>query len=273
MNTKSILIDTHCHLDRYDQQGSLEKVMERARHAGVERMIAVGTEASDWGLYQRLATEWQGRIFYSVGLHPCHVADDWQTQISQLPAFFSQTQRPVALGEIGLDYFHLPKNKTDAETLIVKQKQAFKEQLEIALNLKMPTIIHSRSAFLDTVAMIDRSGFDWKSIVYHCFSEGPDEVALINERGGRASFTGILTYKNAEIMRQALKRQGIERLMIETDAPYLAPTPHRGKENEPAFVSRVAVACAELLGVDDTTLANVTTHNAIDFFQLPLFFQ
>ena len=116
--------------------------------------------------------------------------------------------------------------------------------------------------------MIDAAGCAWSRVVFHCFSEGPAEMAELTKRGGRGSFTGIITYKNAEAVRAAAKAQGIERLMIETDAPYLAPEPHRGRRNEPAFVRHTAEFCARLFGVTDEELAAITTANAKAFFNL-----
>ena len=177
--------------------------------------------------------------------------------------------RPVALGEIGLDRFHLPKESAEAEVVFARQRAAFGEGLALAKRLGCPMVIHSRGAFAECVAMIDASGVDWKKIVFHCFAEGDAEVKVLNERGGLASFTGILTYKNAPNVRAAAKAQGLARLMIETDAPYLTPMPHRGKPNEPAFVRHTAEYCARVVfGVTDEAFAAVTTANARRFFGL-----
>lgn len=262
------LIDSHCHLDRYLQAGRLDTVLEVAADHGVESMIAVGTDAEDWLLYQDLASRFPRRIYHTVGLHPCNVNEGWETQVKKIADFFEATPRPVALGEFGLDYFHLPKDKTEAEATIARQKLAFSAQLDLAARLEVPLVIHSRNAFEDTFAMIDASELDWERVVFHCFSGDVEQVKLLNSRGGRASFTGIITYKSAETMRDALKVQGLEKLMIETDAPYLAPVPHRGKENEPGWVSYVAEKAAEILDVDIETLAYKTTANSLNFFRL-----
>jgi TatD DNase family protein len=129
-------------------------------------------------------------------------------------------------------------------------------------------VVHSRGAFSDTVEEIDASGLDWRRVVFHCFSEGPEEMKVLQARGGRGSFTGIITYKTAENVRAALRAQGLPTLMLETDAPYLAPEPHRGKGNEPAFVAHTAARAAEVLGIPIDDLAAATTAAAVDFFGL-----
>ena len=262
------LIDSHCHLDKYVRAGELDTVLERAQNAEVTQMITVGTDLDDWSLYRDLATAHAGRIFYTVGLHPCSVDNTWQTALERLPTFFKETTRPVALGEIGLDYFHLPKDKALATALVAYQKEAFTKQLEIAASLDMPVVVHSRHAFKDCLQCIHDSDVSWNRVVFHCFGDGAKEVAELNALGGRASFTGIATYKNAQSTRDALLKQGIEPLMIETDAPYLTPVPHRGKRNEPAFMRHTAEYCAQVMGIDWDSFCKRTTENTIDFFNL-----
>ncbi|HWZ95220.1 MAG TPA: TatD family hydrolase, partial [Opitutaceae bacterium] len=176
--------------------------------------------------------------------------------------------RPVALGECGLDRFHLPKEAIEAERIFAWQRAAFAAQLEIAKRLNCPLVVHSRGAFRECVEMIDASCLDWARVVFHCFSEGAAEMAELASRGGRGSITGILTYKNADAVRAAAKAQGLGRLMIETDAPYLTPMPHRGKPNEPAFLRHTAEYAADFFGVTLDELAATTTANAKAFFQI-----
>ena len=261
------LIDTHTHLDSSARDGTLPAVLERARAAGLEAMITIGTAPDDWGLYRDLAREHPGFVHYSVGLHPCSVDAGWQAALEQVEAFWSSNPRPTALGEIGLDRFHLPKEPAEAEKIFGWQREAFAQGLAIAQRLGCPVVIHSRGAFRECVELIDASGVDWTRVVFHCFVEGEAEMAELTRRGGRGSFTGILTYKNAENVRAAAKAQGLARLMIETDAPWLTPAPHRGKPNEPAFLRHTAeFAAKEVLGVSYEELAAVTTANARKFF-------
>ena len=177
-------------------------------------------------------------------------------------------RRPVALGEIGLDRFHLPKEPAPAAAAFARQEAAFRAQLALARELACPIVIHSRDAFADCLRVIDESGVDWRRVVFHCFTHGPDEFRTLRERGGRASFTGIITYKNAAPVRAALIAQGLDVLMLETDAPYLAPIPHRGQPNEPAFLAHTAHEAARLLNLPLDELAARTTAHAREFFGL-----
>lgn len=260
------IIDSHCHLHKFAQSGQLNDVLTRAEQAGVTRMIAVGTSIEDWSCYRNLARAHPGQIYWTVGIHPCYVTEDWRDQSAALSVWFVDDWLPVAVGEIGLDYFHLPKSATEAEAIKHRQQEAFAQQLSIAYQFDCPVIIHSRDAFDDCVAMIDDSGVNWQKVVFHCFSAGVAEINLLNERGGRGSFTGIVTYKNAEAVRQAMLTQGLERLMLETDAPYLAPVPHRGELCEPAYLSHTAAACADLFGVSMEALTEQTAGNTQNFF-------
>jgi TatD DNase family protein len=205
-------------------------------------------------------------VHYAVGLHPCSVGADWERQVAQLPEFWRGGVVPVALGECGLDRFHLPQDQVGAAAVLAQQRAAFAAQLELAKSLGCPLVVHSRGAFAECVRMIDASGVNWRRVVFHCFTENPAEIAELNRRGGQGSFTGIITYKSAENVRQAALAQGLDRLMIETDAPYLTPVPLRGKPNEPAFVRHTAEFCAGLFGVGYEQFAEITTRNARAFY-------
>ena len=262
------IIDTHTHLESFHRKGCLSNALEAAATAGVVRMITVGTDGEEWELYAGLAESRPEMIDYTVGIHPTSVDDNWEVLSEGIAPYFERSCQPVALGEIGLDRFHLPKDPTDAEITLARQKAAFRRQLEIARNLATPVVIHSRGAFSECVEEIDESGVDWRRVVFHCFSEGPGEMQQLLDRGGCGSFTGIITFKNAESIREAARLQGIDRLMIETDAPYLSPVPHRGKPNEPAFLRCTADYCQEMFGLDQEQFARQTTENAYRFFGL-----
>jgi TatD DNase family protein len=281
------LIDTHTHLESFARRGVQAETLARARQAGVEAMITIGTSPDDWELYRVMARENPECVHFSVGLHPCSVEAGWEKAIGQLEGFWSgatvgapgtqtagqvvppdREPKPVALGEIGLDRFHLPKRDAGAaERILGWQRAAFAEELAIAKRLGCPVVVHSRGAFGECVEMIDKSGVDWAKVVFHCFTESEFELAELTRRGAWASFTGIITYKSAESVRAAAKAQGLDRLMIETDAPYLTPMPHRGKPNEPAFLRHTADYCArEVFNVSDEEFAAITTGNARKFF-------
>ncbi len=264
------LIDTHTHLETFARRGDLPAVLARARAAGIEAMITIGTGPDDWALYRGLAAEHaaDGFVRHTVGLHPCAVEADWEQAVAQIEDHW-RAQPPVALGECGLDRFHLPKEEAAAERIFAWQRGAFAAQLEIARRLGCVVVVHSRGAFAECVEMIDTSGVDWARVVFHCFTEGEAEMAEVRRRGGFGSFTGILTYKTATAVRAAARAQGLDRLMLETDAPYLTPMPHRGKPNEPAFVRHTAeFAAAEVFGVPREELIATTTANARRFFSL-----
>ena len=270
------LIDTHTHLESFAHRGVLPETLARARESGVGAMVTIGTSPEDWELYRKLAQENAGHVNFSVGLHPCAVDANWQTALSAVEDFWTtkggessaDAVRPVALGEIGLDRFHLPKNDEAAAAEIFEwQRAAFADGLRIAKQLGCPVVIHSRGAFAECVEMIDGSGVEWTKVVFHCFTEGEAEMTELIRRGGWGSFTGIITYKTAGSVRAAARLQGLSRLMIETDAPYLTPMPHRGKPNEPAFLRHTAAYCArEVFGVIEEELAATTTANARRFF-------
>lgn len=260
------MIDCHCHLDTFVRSGEIEEIIARAEAAGVMRFVVAGTNVDDWEVYRKLAEAFPQKIFYTVGLHPTEVGDDFETQLAAMEAFFDASPRPVAVGEIGLDRHRLPENPEEAERIFSRQRIAFSRQLELAKKLEMPIVVHARDAFREAVEMIDASGADWSRTDFHCFAEDADQILEINSHGGRASFTGTLTYKNAENVRRAALAQGIEKLMLETDCPYLAPLKLRGKRNEPAFMRQTAEFAAGLFGVPAEDLFKKTEENTCRFF-------
>lgn len=265
------LVDTHTHLESFARRGELPVVLQRAREAGVEGLVTIGTDADDWVLYRDMAAGSAGFVHYTAGLHPCSVDERWGAQLDQLPGFWSDENnlKPVGLGEIGLDRFHLPKDDPAAAKRIFGwQRSAFAAGLSLAKKQNCPVVVHSRGAFFECVEMVDASGVEWERVVFHCFTEGAAEMAELQRRGGWGSFTGIITYKTAEAVRAAAVAQGLDRLMLETDAPYLAPMPHRGKPNEPAYVRHTAEYCAGLFGVSLGELTDRTTANARRFWNL-----
>ena len=264
------LIDTHTHLESFARNGLLPDVLARAREAGLEALITIGTGLEDWSMYRDLAAERRGFVFYTVGLHPCSVDERWAEAVAEIEAYWGGANpTPVALGECGLDRFHLPKHDpAAAERIFTCQRAAFIAQLAIAKRLECPLVVHSRGAFDECVQMIDASGADWTKVVFHCFSEGPKEMEELKRRGGRGSFTGILTYKSADNVRAAALSQGLDSFLLETDAPYLTPMPHRGKPNEPAYLRHTAEFAAEVFGIGYEQLAAQTSANARTFFGL-----
>ena len=254
---------------KFHQRGDLPEILREAEDMGVGHMITIGTDKDDWAINLELAQLYPKQISYTVGLHPTSVEDDWEQQLGGLQKYLTGNQLPQAIGEIGLDHFHLPKKNPDkAKFLKERQVLAFERQLQIAKEIELPVVIHSRNAFEESVDCIDQSGLSWEKVIFHCFAEGKEEINILNERGGMASFTGIVTYKNGENVRNAMLAQGLERLILETDSPYLTPEPHRGKENHPGYTRHIAEDCAKLFNVSLETIATVSTRNTESFFGL-----
>lgn len=263
------LIDCHCHLDAFVRSGELADVLARADAAGVTRLVVAGTNPRDWEIYRGLAETFPRKIFYAAGLHPTDVVEDFAEHLAALEKFLeTASPAPVAVGEIGLDAHRLPDDAREAERVRSRQREAFSRQLAMAKKFGLPIVVHARDAFREAVAEIDASGADWTRVDFHCFSEDEAEVRELNARGGRASFTGTLTYKNADNVRRAALAQGADRLMLETDCPYLAPQKFRGRRNEPAFLRETAAFAAALFGVPEEELAEKTSAAARAFFEL-----
>ncbi len=261
-------IDSHCHLEVFHRQGKLPAVLQRAQEAGVDKIITVGTKPGDWDLYAELAARHPHRIYRTAGLHPCEVTADWHDTVSQLAYCWTRDPLPVAVGEIGLDYFHLPKDPEAAARVQQWQSDAFRYQLDVALQLDAAIIVHSRNAFAPCLEQLTTSGTPMERVVFHCFDHGEDSIRRLNAAGGRASFTGIVTYKNRYAVRAALQQQSPDLTMVETDAPYLPPEPWRGSQCEPAMVAETGRRCAAELNIPEADFAALTTRNVETFFRL-----
>ena len=244
------MIDTHAHLDASAEPADV--LVERARDAGVDRIVSVGTKESSWRETLAIAERHDG-VVAALGIHPHEAAD------GDVAALRDALDHPeaVAVGETGLDYFrdYAPRDA---------QRRLFEEQLRLAADLRKPVIIHTRAADEDTLAVLD--GFDG-TVVMHCFSSLPLlEPAL--ERGWYVSFAGNVTYKNAHDLRSAAYAVPNERLLAETDSPYLAPVPRRGRPNEPANVVHTVAALAHARNADAAELAAQIEANAVRCFGL-----
>jgi TatD DNase family protein len=246
------LVDSHCHLDDKRFDGDREEAIERALAAGVSTILAIGTGEGppDLECAIRLA-ERHSSILASVGVHP-HDASKATDGTFRRVEELLQHPRVVALGEIGLDY-HYDFSPRDT------QRGVFVQQLRIAAAARKPVIIHTREAWEDTLSLLDRH---WHGDgIMHCFSGGPQEAAKVVEMGFHVSFAGIVTFPKALAVQAAAKEVPLHRLLVETDAPYLAPAPHRGKRNEPAFAACTARRIAELRGEPFDAIAEATTNN------------
>lgn len=257
------LFDTHAHLHDPALLGEIDAVLQRAREAGVERIVTVGTDLETSRAAVRLA-EAQDSVYASVGMHP-HDAKDWSAEASRELRTLAASESVVAIGEIGLDFY---RNLSPRDT----QFRAFREQLELAEELDLPVIIHSRDAHDETWDVLAPWGASCRRGapvgVIHCFS-GHDTLALAYaEMGFLISFAGPVTYPKNNELRSAAKALRKDAIVVETDCPYLSPQPHRGRRNEPAYVTETASRIAELRGAPLAVFAAQTTANAARLFRV-----
>lgn len=253
-------VDNHCHLgDEHLADGDdRETVVQRAREAGVVALVDVGTSLETSREAVAAARSLPG-VRATVGLHP-HDAVDGCAGLADLVRDGLTDGAVVAVGECGLDY-HYDHSPRDT------QRRVFVEQIELAHEFDLPLVIHTRSAWDDTFDVLDQVGTPSRT-VFHCFTGGPDEAAAALERGALLSISGIVTFPSAPELRDAVAATPLERLMVETDSPYLAPVPHRGRRNEPAWVVHVGQQIADLHGVDVDRVARATTATAMAFYGL-----
>jgi TatD DNase family protein len=251
--------DTHAHLDFPELLRDIEGVLERARHAGVSRILSVGSGRR--GLESAFqAVELSERydlVMASVGVHPEYAMNPDQF-IDQLTTL-ALHRKVVAIGETGLDF---TENAPAREI----QNLAFEVQIQLAKECKKPLIIHSRGATLEALGMLTSRGMH--SGVFHCFVEDFSIARKVLDQGFSLSFTGIVTFKNAHLVRECALQVPIESMLLETDAPFLAPVPYRGKQNEPSYVIEVARCIAQIKDISLETMVSATTLNAERLFKL-----
>lgn len=249
------LTDSHCHLDGPDFDVDREAVIQRAFDAGVDCLMAIGTGNGppDLEAAIRLADKYSA-IYATVGVHPHDAGKATDATLSQLETLLKH-RKVVLLGEIGLDYHY---NFSPPE----RQQRVFADQLQLARRTGFPIAIHTREAWDDTFRLLEEH---WRTApqggIMHCFTGGPEEARRSVAMGFSISFAGIVTFPKATAIHQAARETPLDRILIETDSPYLAPVPHRGKRNEPAYVAHVARRLAELRGEDYTTIVRATSEN------------
>ena len=246
------LTDSHCHLDHKKFDADRKETIERAVAAGVERMLAIGTGDGppDMEGAIRLAEEYSC-ILATVGVHPHHAKNATEETFAHLERLCTHP-KVVLLGEIGLDY-HYDFSPREA------QRDVFVRQLELAARMGMPIAIHTREAWADTMAILREHKVPGG--VFHCFTNGPAEAEQVLELGFYLGFGGVTTFPKSQTLREAVKVTPLERMLIETDAPYLAPTPHRGTRNEPAFLFDTARCIASVRGITLHEVAEATSGN------------
>jgi TatD DNase family protein len=246
------LVDSHCHLDGDKFAGDLEETIERARAAGVSAFVAVGTGSGppDLGAGVRMAERFSG-FYATAGVHPHDAAKADEAVFVQLREL-SKHPKVVAIGEIGLD-FHYDFSPRDV------QDRVFEEQLAVAREADLPVVIHTREAWAETMETLRRNSA--ASGIMHCFTGGPREAEQALALGFHVSFGGVITFPRAGELREAARVVPDDRLLVETDAPYLAPVPYRGKRNEPAFMIETVRKLAEVRATTAAHIAAITTSN------------
>jgi TatD DNase family protein len=259
-----MLIDTHAHLDYTDYDPDRAEVIARATEAGVTEIISIGTRIDSSTRALELAENFPN-IWATVGIHPCDIDSAPDDAVERLRAL-GQSRRVVAIGEIGLDYHRLPENPAEAEANKQRQALLFRQQLELAVELGLNAVIHQRDSWEDTLHILAEFTGKVRG-VFHCFGGILEQAREVIAMGHFVSFTGIVTFKNAKQVQETARQIDPRHFMVETDCPYLAPAPDRGKRCEPAHTRRVAEYLAELRGVSLETLANRTTENAREFFK------
>ncbi len=249
------LVDSHCHLNFSPLNEDIEGVLARAKQHAVDYLLCVAVNIEDFPEVIALAQAYP-HIFASVGVHPCY-ADAKEPTVEELIELAADAN-VVAIGETGLDYFRF-------EGDMAWQHQRFAHHIEAAKMAGKPLIVHTREAAQDTMDMLKSEGADQCGGVMHCFAENWEIASQALDLGMYISFSGIVTFNSADTLREVAKKVPLDRMLVETDAPYLAPVPKRGKSNQPAFVSHTAKFIADLRNIDFRQLAEQTTDN---FFRL-----
>ena len=253
------IIDSHCHLDFPDFANDLDGVVERARAAGVERMITIGTKVSKAAGVVAIAQRYDD-VFFTVGTHP-HEAGGEDAEDFDAMRAFARHPKCVGIGEAGLDYHY------DSAPRDVAQR-VFRGHIALARELDLPLVIHTRDADADMGAILtDEMGQGRFRALLHCFTSSPELAETALGLGLSISFSGVVTFKKSEGLRAIARDVPLDRVLVETDAPYLAPTPHRGRRNEPAFVVATAGVVAEARGIKPEALAVATRANTHAIFR------
>ncbi|MDP8100032.1 TatD family hydrolase [Pasteurella atlantica] len=255
------IIDSHCHLNSLDYETrhkDVDEVLENARKCGVQHVISVCTTLSDFEEMKAL-TSHRDDVSLSCGMHPLNI-DDEPFEIQRLIQLASDP-KVVAIGETGLDYHYTPETHH-------LQLSIFEQHIDVANQLLKPLIIHTRSAREDTMSLLESRYAEKCGGVLHCFTEDYAMAKRALDIGFYISISGIITFKNAEELRDVVRKLPLDRLLIETDSPYLAPVPYRGKPNQPAYVREVCEYIATLKGISVAELAGITTENVQKLFKI-----
>lgn len=251
-----MLVDSHCHLDRLDKsKEELLPVIEKARGLGISHFLCVCVSVNDFPSMMDMINDLEN-VYATCGVHPLH--QDEACSKDELIKY-AKDERVVAVGETGLDYFYSPESKD-------VQINSFIDHIQVANELNKPLVIHTRDAREDTINLLKEHRGDQCGGVLHCFTENWEMAKAAMDLGYYISISGIVTFKSANELREVVKKVPLDRLLVETDSPWLAPVPHRGKQNEPAFVKDVAQFIADLKEIPLQQLAEQTTQNFFNLF-------
>jgi TatD DNase family protein len=261
--------DTHAHLDYPDYKDDLAAVLERARAAGIDKCICIGTDLESSAQAIALSKRFP-EVYATVGWHPSDVMrapEDIRKPLRELAA----QPKVVAIGEIGLDYHRLPSKQSegtaeDDARYKAKQSSLFHQQLELAAELGLNCVVHQRDSFEDTLAAVAEFAGRLRT-VFHCFAGAPADLDRVLAIGSLVSFTGIVTFKNAQVVRDSVAAVPRDKFMLETDSPFLAPMPYRGKRCEPAYVRDIAATVAQVKQISEQQLGEATCATASTFFR------
>jgi len=265
----AIFYDTHAHLDYPDFAGDLPQIIERAAAAGIAKIISIGTDLESSIRAIKMSERFPA-VYAAVGWHPCNALEapeDLRPALREL----ARHPKVVGIGETGLDYHHLPGKKpgftaTDDERHKQRQSAIFRQQLEVAAELGLNCVVHQRDSLEDTIEQMEQFAGRVRG-VFHCFANDAAAMQRIVAMGSLVSFTGIVTFKNAQTVRDTLAVTPLDQFMLETDCPYLAPVPYRGKRCEPAYVREIAELTAQVKNCSLEELCRTTCATAERFFQ------
>ena len=258
-----MFIDSHCHLDFSEFQSRLPEVLANMKASKVNHALCVSVDLPDFPNVLKLAQE-HPHLYASVGVHPDY-EDTPEPSLEFLVETASKHPKIIAIGETGLDYYRMGDRSYES---LEWQRNRFRTHIRASLASRKPLIIHTRSASADTIKILKEEGAERIGGVMHCFTESYEVAKAAMDMGFFISFSGIVTFKSAKDLQETCKQVPLDRMLIETDSPYLAPIPYRGKINEPAWVSKVGEFIADLKGVPIETLATSTSNNFFECFQL-----
>ena len=255
-----MLIDSHAHIQGKEYAGEIDAVIARARAAGVEKIIAVGGAGDMSSNTEAVAlAKTFPDIYATVGMHPHDAKDVGADELKKLKDLAAAEPKVVAVGETGLDYYY---NHSPREV----QRRVFGQFIHLARETGLPIVVHERDAAQDVADLLRTEGAGKLRGVIHCFTGNYEAARAYLDLGFYISFTGIITFKNADALRDVVRNVPLERMLVETDSPYLTPVPHRGKRNEPAYVRYVAETVARIKGLSLEEVARVTTQNVRELF-------